>query len=99
MKNRDQIKSRFIALLAPFVNPRLEQPITESASLIDDPNVNSAGFVDIILEAEEQFNISIDDASADRMRTVGDAIHVILAKSGIPALDRSAISAVGGTQG
>jgi acyl carrier protein len=82
MNDRDEIRSQFIALLAPFVNRRTEQPIAESTSLIDDLNVNSARFVDIILEAEERFNISIDDDAADRMQTVGDAVDVILEKSG-----------------
>ena len=82
MNERDEIRSQFVALLAPFVNRRTEEPITEGTSLVDDLGVNSARFVDIILESEERFNISIDDAAADRMRTVGDAIDVILEKSG-----------------
>jgi acyl carrier protein len=81
MNNREEIRSKFIALLAPFVDVRGDAPIMESASLTDDLNVNSARFVDIILESEERFNISIDDDSADRMRTVGDAIDVIAEKS------------------
>jgi len=92
MNNREEIRSEFIALLAPFVNRRADQPIPESASLIGDLNLNSARFVDIILETEERFNISIDDASADRMRTVGDAIDVILEKSGGPVRSRTALS-------
>jgi acyl carrier protein len=91
MKNREEIRSEFIALLAPFVNLRSDQPITESASLVDDLNLNSARFVDIILEAEERFNISIDDAAADRMRTVGDAIDVIVDKSGGPVRSQTAL--------
>lgn len=81
MNDRDEIRSQFLALLAPFVDERNGHPITESSSLLNDLNVNSARFIDIILETEERFNISIDDASADRMRTVGDAIDIIVEKS------------------
>ena len=92
MNKRDEIRSQFIALLAPFVARRDDRPITEDASLIDDLDVNSARFVDIILEAEERFNISIDDAAADRMRTVGNAVDVILEKLGIPLRERTLVS-------
>jgi len=91
MNNREENRSQFLALLAPFVDRRADQPITESTSLLDDLNVNSARFVDIILEAEEKFNISIDDTAADRMRTVGDAIDVIMEKSEVQSRVQTAV--------
>jgi acyl carrier protein len=78
MSTRDEVKSRFITLLAPYVRRETQEPIPEDACLADDLHVNSARFVDIILESEEHFEISIDDAAAERMRTVSDAIDVIL---------------------
>ena len=36
--------------------------------------------VDIVIDIEDKFNISIDDESADQIRTIGDAIKVIEAK-------------------
>jgi acyl carrier protein len=81
MNNRNEIKTTFIELIQPFVRERgATVNITDETRLIEDLKVNSARLVDIILETEDKFGIAIDDYSADGMRTVGDAVNVILAK-------------------
>jgi len=37
--------------------------------------------VDIILAFEDDFDIEVDDESADQVRTIGDAVELILRKS------------------
>ena len=49
--------------------------------IIEDLGVNSARLVDIVLEFEDQFGISIDDEAADKVRTVGDAVQMIVLKT------------------
>ncbi len=39
--------------------------------------MNSARLADIIIKADDTFNIEIDDDDADTNRTIGDAINVI----------------------
>ena len=81
MNNRQEVKTTFIELIRPFVREASAAAnITDETRLIDDLKVNSARLVDIILETEDTFGIAIDDYSADGMRTVGDAVNVILAK-------------------
>lgn len=81
MNNRNEIKTTFIELIQPFVREASAvESITDETRLIEDLKVNSARLVDIILETEDKFGIAIDDYSADAMRTVGDAVNVILAK-------------------
>ena len=81
MNNRNAIKTTFIELIQPFVREAgAARNITDETRLIDDLKVNSARLVDIILETEDKFGIAIDDYSADGMRTVGDAVNVIMAK-------------------
>jgi len=81
MNNRNEIKTTFIELIQPFVREATAAGnITDETRLIEDLKVNSARLVDIILETEDKFGIAIDDYSADGMRTVGDAVNVILAK-------------------
>ena len=81
MNTRNEIKTTFIELIQPFVR---EAPaagnITDETRLIEYLKVNSARLVDIILETEDKFGIAIDDYSADGMRTVGDAVSVIMSK-------------------
>jgi acyl carrier protein len=81
MNTRSEIKTTFIELIQPFVREAsAAESITDETRLIEDLKVNSARLVDIILETEDKFGIAIDDYSADGMRTVGDAVNVILAK-------------------
>ena len=82
MNNRQEVQSTFIELIRPFVRDDQVTTIGDDTRLIEDLKVNSARLVDIILETEDKFGIAIDDYSADGMRTVGDAVHVILAKRG-----------------
>ena len=43
--------------------------------------MNSARLVDIILAFEDEFNIAVDDESADKVRTLGDAVTMIQSKA------------------
>jgi acyl carrier protein len=78
--NRDQIRTAFLELIKPYV--RIPDPvITESSLLVDDLKVNSTRFVDIILEAEDRFKISVGDEDMERFDRVGDAIDYICERS------------------
>ena len=82
--NRDEVRTTFFELIKPFV--RIQDPvITESSMLIDDLKVNSTRFVDIILETEDKFMISISDEEMDRFDRVGDAIDFIFEKTAAAA--------------
>jgi len=85
MNNKNEIQSTFIELIQPFVREAAAGHITDETRLIEDLKVNSARLVDIILETEDKFGIAIDDYSADGMRTVGDAVNVIMAKRAVAA--------------
>ena len=85
MNNRQEIKTTFIELIQPFVREVAAGNITDETRLIEDLRINSARLVDIILETEDKFGIAIDDYSADGMRTVGDAVNVIMAKRAVAA--------------
>lgn len=75
--NRDQVRKTFVELIRPHV--RIEDPgaITEESFLVDDLKVNSTRFVDIILETEDAFKITIGDDDMDKFERVGDAIDFI----------------------
>jgi acyl carrier protein len=75
--NRDQVRNAFLDLIKPYV--RVEDPsaINESSLLVDDLKVNSTRFVDIILETEDRFKISINDQEMERFERVGDAVDFL----------------------
>jgi len=86
MNTRNEITTTFINLIQPFVREATAAGnITDDTRLIEDLKVNSARLVDIILETEDRFGIAIDDYSADGMRTVGDAVNVIMSKTAAAA--------------
>jgi acyl carrier protein len=78
--SREEVQKAFLELLKPYV--RVEDPskIDESSLLVDDLRVNSTRFVDIILETEDRFGISIGDQEMERFDRVGDAIDFICEK-------------------
>jgi acyl carrier protein len=79
--NREQIQKVFYDLIRPYVRNVDPNAITESSLLVDDLKVNSTRFVDIILEAEDRFKISISDQEMERFERVGDAVDFICSKT------------------
>jgi acyl carrier protein len=69
---------KVIGIIKPFVkNTSALETAGAATRLQEDLGVNSARLVDIVLAFEDEFNIAIDDAAADRVRTLGDAVTVI----------------------
>ncbi|MFH2008445.1 MAG: acyl carrier protein [bacterium] len=78
---RQAVQEEIIRIATPFVKaPAMLQSVTESTSLIDDLKVNSARLVDIVLAFEDSFDIEIEDDEADKIRTIGQAIDMVLTK-------------------
>jgi acyl carrier protein len=48
-------------------------------TILEDLKVNSARLVDVVLEIEDIFDIEVSDEQADNVRTVGDAVMLIMA--------------------
>ena len=73
---------KVISIIKPFVKnlEALKTP-TDATRIIEDLGVNSARLVDIILAFEDEFGIAVDDESADKVRTLGDAVQMIVQKT------------------
>ena len=54
-----------------------ESEITESASFTNDLGADSLDTVELIMEFEKEFNVSIPDDDAEKIGTVGDAISYL----------------------
>lgn len=54
-----------------------EKDITPESQLIDDFGVDSLDIVELIIETESVFGISIKDEEAEKMRTVKDCINYL----------------------
>ena len=51
-----------------------ESEITDSASFTNDLGADSLDTVELIMEFEKEFNVSIPDEDAEKIQTVGDAV-------------------------
>lgn len=56
-----------------------EHKITDEADLLDDLGIDSLEKVELIMAAEEEFGVEINDDLATRIRTVGDCVEAIAA--------------------
>jgi len=55
--------------------------VTSEAHFTNDLGADSLDTVELIMEFEKEFGISIPDEEAEKILTVGDAIHYIEAQS------------------
>ncbi len=56
--------------------------IKPESRFIDDLNINSSHLVDIILDVEDRYDILVEDAEMEEMRSVADAISLVRSKVG-----------------
>lgn len=79
--NRDEIFEKVKSIVAVFCKNQANlENATDTTRFLEDLDINSARLVDIILDMEDSFDIEIDDESADKITTIGDAVEFILKK-------------------
>ncbi len=79
--NQTEVFEQVVGILRPFVRaPEALEAVASNTTILGDLKVNSARLVDVVLEMEDAFGISITDDEADGVRCVGDAVSLVLAK-------------------
>lgn len=78
-------KAEILQKLEPIIKQYITQPdvvanITDETHLLRDLKINSAHLIDIVLDVEAGFNISITDEEVEKMDTVGNAVELIQKK-------------------
>ena len=71
-----EINAQVIAIIVDKLNVE-ESAVSNEASFTNDLGADSLDTVELIMEFEKQFNISIPDDKAEGIQTVGDAIAYI----------------------
>ena len=54
-----------------------ENQVDNNASFVDDLGADSLDIVELVMELEEEFEITIPDDQAEKIKTVGEAIDYI----------------------
>ena len=58
-----------------------EDTVQMDSLFVDDLNADSLDMVELVMAMEQEFNISIPDEEAERIKTVGDAVEFIKSKA------------------
>lgn len=59
-----------------------ESQVTNDASFINDLGADSLDTVELIMEFEKSFDVTIEDEDAEKIQTVGDAVTYLQANAG-----------------
>ncbi len=79
--NEGKILKKMKNILRPYVkDAALLDKAVQETHILEDLKVNSARLVDVIIKCEDVFGITIEDEEADKIRTIGDAVQLILEK-------------------
>lgn len=73
----DRVKSTVVNQLGVDI-----KNVKLNSSLIDDLGADSLDIVELVMAMEEEFGLEIPDEDAEKIKTVGDVIQYIEAKSG-----------------
>src|ERR1700731_32754 len=69
-------EERVIEIVCENLGVNKEQ-VTRSTSFIEDVGADSLDIVELVMELEEEFEITIPDDRAEKIKTVGEAIDYI----------------------
>jgi acyl carrier protein len=58
-----------------------KEKVNENTSFINDLGADSLDTVELVMELEDEFDLSIPDEEAEKIKTVGDAIAYIEANA------------------
>ena len=76
----DSVFEKVKAILVDQLNIS-EASVQMDSLFVDDLNAYSLDMVELVMAMEQEFNISIPDEEAERIKTVGDAVEFIKSKA------------------
>ena len=76
--NREEAITKLKAIVKPYIKDQNEfDNLTEETDFLSDLKINSANLIDVILDVEETFDITIDNVSMEKMINVKSALEII----------------------
>lgn len=78
---KEIILQKLKEIIRPYSqNPQALESISETTDFVNDLKINSANLVDVFLDAEEVFEIELDNSSLEKIANIYDAVNVIALK-------------------
>jgi len=76
--NREEAITKLKAIVKPYMKDQNAfDNLTEETDFLSDLKINSANLIDVILDVEETFDITIDNVSMEKMINVKSALEII----------------------
>jgi acyl carrier protein len=79
--NLDNLEEKVINIVSEQLNVAKDE-ITLSSNYLDDLKADSLDLVELVMEFEDEFGITVPDEDYEKIRTVGDSITYIKEKAG-----------------
>jgi acyl carrier protein len=77
----EELENKVKAIVAEQLGVDLAE-ISRETSFVNDLNADSLDTVELVMEFEDEFDMSIPDEEAEKIQTVGQAIDFITAHQG-----------------
>ena len=78
MSDEESIRERVIKVVSNEFD--YKDVISDDAHFIEDFGADSLDALDLMMETEDEFNITFTDEEAEKFQTVGDLIRAVQAK-------------------
>ena len=78
MPTAQEIEEKVIQIVGEHLNVDKGE-ISPATSFVDDLNADSLDTVELVMELEDEFDLTIPDEEAEKLKTVGEAIDYIKA--------------------
>ena len=82
MPSIEEIEDKIIAIVSEQLSVDKAE-IKRETSFVDDLNADSLDTVELVMELEDEFDLSIPDDEAEKLQTVGNAIEYIEQHAGV----------------
>lgn len=79
--NLENLDEKVINIVSEQLNVAKDE-ITLSSNYLDDLKADSLDLVELVMEFEDEFGITVPDEDYEKIRTVGDSITYIKEKAG-----------------
>jgi len=82
MANGEKESAKVVAMLSKQLNKKIED-ITPDKRIKEDLNADSLDLVELIMNIEEKYGISVPDEAVGQIKTVGDLIAFVDKQAGV----------------
>ncbi len=77
MPSSDEVLEKVVSIVSEQMGVEKGE-VKKETSFVNDLNADSLDTVELVMEFEDEFDMSIPDEEAEKIQTVGDAVEFIL---------------------